>query len=158
MERTLPHIIVSYICDTIGEPMKVYDKITGVNKYDLYAPYSEKTEMDYLHTEIMSIREFSRIDLDKYYIIDKGKLGRIYEYKANNMLVFQIAKKEKAKLLRLLEVLKKQSAKEELTAAEKKIAAYHPKKQFYQFEIEREIKYIDDCVRLTKEKTYYRNS
>ena len=153
MKKTLPHIIAVYNCNALGHETRVYDKIYGVNGYDLYADYSKQNESDYLRTEILSLSEFKRIDKDKYYVIDKGELGTIYEYKANKMLIHQIATKE----LSLLESLANLDNKESLTEKEQKVYNKYSIGGISIIDtINKKKEYVKNCVRLSKDKTYYK--
>lgn len=154
MKRPLPHIIAVYNCNAFGLDAKVYDKIYGSKGYDLYADYCKANETDNLETEILDQSEFRRIDKSKYYEINKEELGTIYEYKANKMLTFQIAKKEISRLNRVLQLCDLDPS--ELTEKDKK--SLEPYSVFMlkaKKEILKDIDYVNKCVDLCKAKTFY---
>lgn len=154
MYKIVPHFLAVYNCYSLGMESKVYDKITGSKVYNLYDDYSTATESENLKTEILSQSEFRAINKEKYYEIKKGELGTIYEYKANKMLVSQVAKKELSKLNRLLELCDKEPS--ELTEKEKKsLEPYSVFPLKAKVEIQEDIDHVNKCVKLCKQKTFY---
>jgi hypothetical protein len=153
MYTITPHILAVYNCYSFGVESKVYDKITGSKVYNLYDDYSSLTEIDNLKTEILSQSEFRRIDKSKYYEIDKGELGVIYEYKANKMLIAQVAKKELSKLKKCMELC---NELEYLNPREQKLMLKYSKfSKKAKMEVQEDIDHVYKCLELCNQKTFY---